>query len=254
MITIQGSYAGMNTVRNLSLIQRSLNKTMQKLASGQGISAETGGTAEPVISERMRAQIGSLTDQIKRLEYRLNRNSAAGASLEDLAKLAGEVRTAAQSATDEAVNTPETGKVIQKQVTEMVWEFNRRREAAAFGNQKLLDGSSGSVAAVPAMPEIDVSTPDQAREAVAEVERIARYVSDSKLQVGEKTKVEYESTMRSLEVASQNMTAAESTILDPSNADEQAQYLRSIVQTNVGSAAAAQGQLTSDTVFKLLHA
>lgn len=254
MITIQGSFAGMNTVRNLSLIQRSLTKTMQKLSSGERINTAADGPAELVISEQMRAQIGSLTEQIKGLEAHLNRNAATDAALGELTDVVREMRQIVQTASDEATNTPETGKVLQQQMTETVAAFNRQRAETGYGNQKLLDGSDGAVVAVPQMPDLDVSTPDQAREALSEVDRVLRSVSDLRLDVGAKTKNEYESTMRSLEVASQNLTAAESTIRDTDYASEQASYLRSIVQLNVGMAAQAQGQLTSDTVFKLLHA
>lgn len=254
MITLQGSYAGINTVRNLSLIQRSLSKTMQKLAAGERVDTVADGPAELVISEQMRAQIGSLTEQIRGLEFRLNRNAAADKAVDELDGLVREMKQVVQTASDEVENTPESGRAFQDRIVGLVGDFNRRREEAAYGSQKLLDGSAGAVVAIPKMREIEISTPDQAREAIADVDRIARIVDESKVRIEEETRNEYELTMRNLEVASQNMTAAESSIYDRDFATEQARQLRSIVQQNAVSAASAQGPLTSDTVFKLLHA
>ncbi len=254
MITLQGSYAGINTVRNLSLIQRSLSKTMQKLAAGERVDTVADGPAELVISEQMRAQIGSLTEQIKGLEFRLNRNAAAEKAVDELGQVARDMKQVVRTATDETENTPETGKVFQEQIAGLVSKFNSLRDEAAYGSQRLLNGSAGSVVAIPKMKEIEISTPEQARDAIADVDHMTRLVDESKLQIEEKTRGEYEMTMRNLEVASQNMTAAESSIYDKDFASEQAQQLRSIVQLNAASAASAQGPLTSDTVFKLLHA
>ncbi len=254
MITIQGSYAGIETVRNLSLLQRSLTRSMQKLASGQQINTAADGPAELVISEKMRAQIGTLTEQVRGLEFRLNRNQAADAAVGELQSKLGELRDLAIAASDEVANTPDVSKVFQQQFDDLVNSYNEQRNGAEYSGFKLLDGSEGAVTNVRQMPSMEVGTPADANRAMIEVDLIMRKVEESRQEIGARQQLEYESTMRSLEVASQNLTAAEASIRDTDYAGEQAQLLRQLVQTNVSVAAMAQGQMNSDTVFKLLHA
>ena len=99
-IMINSNLAGMNTVRNISLIQRSISRTMQRLSSGLEINQASDGPAGLVISEQMRSQIGSLTQQIKNLEFNLNKNNAADSAISELRDKLSEIRSIAMSAAD----------------------------------------------------------------------------------------------------------------------------------------------------------
>ena len=248
------SYSGMNTIRNLSLIQRSLSKTMQKLSSGERINEAADGPAELVISEQMRAQIGSITQQIKNLEFNLNKNNAADVTLQELRGKLGEMRTTAIAAADAGSATPETGKAYQALIDDLVSTYNQQVQNASFGNQKLFDKSKSAAYTLADIPPLNVSTPEDAADTIQRIDALATQLNDAQVKVGSKSKNEYESTIRSLEVTSQNLSAAESAIRDTDYAVEQANYLKQMVQLNVGLAAMAQGNLVADSVFKLLHA
>ena len=253
-IMISSGYAGMNTVRNISLIQRSISRTAQHLTSGLEINQASDGPAGLVISEQMRSQIGSLTQNIKNLEFNLNKNNAADSAISELRdKLTG-IREVALAAVDASAITPEAGKAYQTQINDLVATYNQQLSSAEYAGQKLFDSSSGPAARVAPLPEFTVAYPEDAEETIRKIDNEMSSLSRAAEAVGAKSKNDYQSTVRSLEVASQDMTASESQIRDTDYAADQAVYLKFQLQLQADMAATSLGSLSSDSVFKLLHA
>ncbi len=253
-IRINGSGAGLNAVRNISLIQRSISRTAQRPASVSEVSQTAEGIADAMSSEQMRSQIGSLTQQIKNLEFSVNRTRAADSAISELREKLNEIKGVAVQAADEASATPESGKVYQKQVNAAISTYNQRLDTAEYAGAKLLDGSQGSVCRLAPLADLDVSTPNEASQSLNKVS-LAKYdVETAQDMVDASSRNEYQKTVRTLEVASQNLVAADNQILDTDSAREQALYLKELLQRQSGMAAVSQGNLAGDAVFKLLHA
>lgn len=258
MAAIQGSFAGMNTVRNISLIQRSLSKTMRRVPPAvdeNDIPVEPApAPSEVAISQQMRSQIGSLTDNLRTLETRLNRNHAASGAISELIDATRELRKVAAEAAAEVMVNAETSKAFQNSFDALAAKYNDKLDQASFEGKKLLDGSDDAAANIRPLPQLDVSTAESARDAVAEIDYGLRTLHEAKIATETQSRKEYEATTRRFEVASQNLSATGSQVRDSESASDQAEYLKSIVRENASLAASAQGQMTSDTVFKLLHA
>lgn len=261
MSSVQGSFAGMNTVRNISLIQRSISKTMHRVPLPPDENDENSVPVEApkppnemAISQQMRSQIGSLTDSLRSLEFKLGRNEAAVGAIGELVEKAKEMREVAVEAAGEVVVNAEHGKAFQAAFDAVVGEYNDKLAQASFSGKKLLDGSADAAANIRPAANLDVSSAESAREAVKEVDYQLRLLKEARATSETKTQREYEATVRKFEVASQNLSAAVSMVSDPESAAQQAQYMKSVVRENVSLAASAQGQMSSDTVFKLLHA
>ncbi|MCK4857727.1 MAG: hypothetical protein KAT58_07160 [candidate division Zixibacteria bacterium] len=244
---------GLNTVRNLSLIKRSLSKTMQRLSSGLKINQASDGPAELVISEQMWSQIGSLTQSVKNLEMNINRNNVADSAITELRDKLKSIRTVALAAANEGSATEETAAAYQQQLNDLVESFNSQRNMAVFGEQQLLDGSNDSVADIDELPELDVSDLEQAKNTITKIDQAISHLDSEQVKIGSMTKQEYESTIRSLEVSSQNLVAAESVIRNTDYALEQTNYIKQMIQLNAGLATLAQGNLVSESVYKLMH-
>lgn len=253
-ISINSSYSGMNTVRNISLIQRSLTKTMQKLSSGQQVNSADDGPANLVISEQMRSQIGTITQQIRNLEANLNKNGAADAAIGELNGKVAEMRSLAVAAANDATGNKETAQAYQQQIHDLAASYNEQVSNTRYGEQKLLDGSEGSAAKLPNLDGLNVSTPEDAADAIKKIDDLRSRLNSTQSSVGATSKNEYESTIRSLEVASENMSASESAIRDTDYAKQQADLLSQMIQMNSGLAVMSQGNLVTESVFKLLHA
>ncbi|MGB5107783.1 MAG: hypothetical protein WBP29_06965 [Candidatus Zixiibacteriota bacterium] len=253
MTTVQGGNAGMNTVRNISLIQRSLSKTMSHVSPALEVDAESEAPSELAVSEQLRSQIGSLTDRIKKLELQVNRTKTAEGALSDLFERVKEMRHFAVEASDPAVNTPDNGKDLQGKFNAMAGQYKQAIEQASYGQEKLFDGSRESIATILPLSEQDVSTAEAAKETVRDLDDTLRILSEAKIDIELNSRSEYETTVQTFDIAAQ-AAASESVIHDGSTAAAEARYLKSMVQSNAEQAASAQGQLDSETVFKLLHA
>lgn len=244
---------GVNTVRNISLIQRSLNRSMQRLSSGLQINEAADDPAGLVISERMRSQIGSITKQIGNLEYNLNRNNAADSIVGELSDKLQEIRSVAVAAANESDPTSETGKVYQQQLDDLVASYNRTAQDASYGESKMFVGDH-PVVKLTEISGLNVANPEDATSAIDTVDKYLEGLQTAHETIGSRSKNEYQSTIRSLQVTSQNLTAAEASIRDVDYAREQAIYMKQMLMLNSNVAVMTQGNLASDAVFKLLHA
>jgi flagellin len=252
-VTFAGSINGVNTIRNLSLIKRSLDKTLQHLSSGQEDNKAVEGKVDSVVSERMRAQVGSLTQAIKDLERHAQKSQTAEKAVGELREQLKAMReVAAAAAEDVSASEVESG-AYQEQISLLVDAYNRQRDDARFGDEKLLDGSSGSVAHVPAISGYDVTEPAAARESVIGINSELRGLDRTEFRIEAIAKSEYNTTIKSLEVSSQNLVAAESLIRDTDSAAHEAHRVKREIEANAGVAAQAQGNLVSEAVYKLLH-
>jgi flagellin len=253
-IMISSNYAGMNTVRNISLIQRSISRTAQHLASGLEMDQASDEPAALEISEQMRSQIGSLTQHIKNLEFNLNKNNAVDSAISELRSKLVEIRGVAVAAADADMATPETGKAYQMQINDLLTTYNQQLSSTEYAGQKLFGSSSGPTSRLAPLPEFAVAYAEDAEAAVAKIDSEMASLNLATEAVGAQSKKDYRSTVSSLEVASQNMTAAESEIRDTDYAQNQAAYLKLQMQLQADVAATSLGSLSSESVFKLLHA
>jgi len=253
-ITISSNYAGMNTVRNISLIQRSISRTAQHFTSGLELDQASDEPAALEISEQMRSQIGTLTQHIRNLEFNLNKNHAADSAISELRDKLAEIRGVAVAAADEYAATPETGKAHQTQINDLVATYNQQLSSAEYAGQKLFDSSSGPTSRLAPLPEYTVGYPEEAEAAVRKIDREMASLNLAAEAVGAQSKNDYRSTVHSLETASQDVTASESPIRDTNYAENQAIYLKLQLQLEADLAATSLGSLSSESVFKLLHA
>jgi flagellin len=253
-VMISGNYAGINTVRNISLIQRSISRTTQHLSSDSEIGQISDEPAAVEISEQMRSQIGTLTQYIKNLEFSLNKNSAADSAISELrSKLAG-IRDLAVAAAGADMTTPETGKAHQTQMNDLVATYNQQLASAEYAGQKLFGSTAGSTCRLEPLPEFAVGYPDDADVAVKKIDGEIASLKLAAEAVRAQSKRDYRSTVHSLELASQNMAAAESQIRGTDYAQNEAISLKLQMQHQSDMAATSLGSLSSDVVFKLLHA
>lgn len=259
MITIQGSYAGINTIRNISLIHRSINRTMRRLDRGEFVNPEEESAREPSVdislSRRMRTQIGSVTQQIKDLETNLQRNNAAESALSDLTLAAHDLKEVIDQAVANPDAPPDENRGYQDRANELVSAYNKILSDATFEGEKLLFKKEATVFPVPELPQFEeFDSPEAVSDALSTVETTLRELKEYKFDLTNRSRSEYESAISKLQVASQNLAAADAGVGDPISAITTAREATIMIQRNVGLAAVAQGHLTSESVFQLLHA
>lgn len=99
---------------------------------------------------------------------------------------------------------------------------------------------------------VDVSTVDGAKEAISRVDDAIQFVSSVRGRLGAYQN-RLESTVNSLDVTSENMTAAYSRIMDVDMAEEMTQYTTAQVLTQAGTSMLAQANERPSQVLQLLQ-
>ncbi|MCM1026948.1 MAG: flagellin FliC3 [Roseburia sp.] len=100
--------------------------------------------------------------------------------------------------------------------------------------------------------KLDVSTAEGALQAIVDVDGAVRYVSAVRGRLGAYQN-RLESTVKNLDVSSENMTAAYSRIMDVDMADEMTQYTTYQVLTQAGTSMLAQANQRPSQVLQLLQ-
>ena len=254
-IAINGAMSSISTIRNLSLLQRSVQKT-QTRPTAAAAEGETPAPpkAPPASREQMRSQIGRLTETLRKMESTLERNQTAAQALTELrGDLLGMKEQTQVAAAAEAVPEEEL-EAWQQQINNQAAAYAERKGQVAWGGRQLLDGSPGSVLNLRELNDLRVDDPEEARKAQAQIDAAIKELDQSQKQLAANSKSEYESALSSLKVSSQNVAAAETLSSNPDSAAEQAKYLRQVISSYGGQAAAAQGNLAGESVFLLLEA
>lgn len=251
-ISFMNNVGVLNTIRNISTIQRSLLKTGSKLSSGLRINTAADDPAGLVISERMRAQIGSIAQELANLDNNINMSNTADQAITGLEDKLIELRELALGAANSAAGDASTLKAYQAASDNLVSSFNMARDSSSFGNRKLLDGSEGSVADIEKLDQIDLYSPEKAVEAVEYIDEAIKKVTDTHGQVGANTKNYMASFRSNLEVSQNNLIAAESAIRDTDYALEQTNFINLLLRQKTAMGVLAQGNLQAASVFGLL--
>ena len=100
--------------------------------------------------------------------------------------------------------------------------------------------------------DLDVSTKDSATEAIDRIDGALQYVSSVRGQLGAYQN-RLESTINSLDITSENMTAAYSRIMDVDMAEEMTNYTTYQVLTQAGTSMLAQANERPSQVLQLLQ-
>jgi flagellin len=253
-ISILNNVGIMGTVRNISTMQRSLLKTGSKLSSGLRINQASDDPAGLVISERMRAQIGSIAQELTNLDNNINKSNTADQMMTGLEDKLVELREMAIGAADSASNDSNTLQAYQQTAKNAVGAYNRVIETSNYGSQTLLDGSEGSVTDLQKLENIDLSSPEKAAESIEKIDAALSDLNAKHIEVGANTANYMESFRSNLEIAQNNMVAAESAIRDTDYALEKANMMSLLIKEQAGIALLAQGNLNAKSVFGLLTA
>ncbi len=251
-LSINTNTGSLNTIRNLSMMQRSIKKTAAKLSSGQKINQAADDPAGLVISEQMRAQIGSIAQKITNLDNAINRNQTADSFLVQMEENLLEMREIAVAASSTGNVDEAMVESYESALNDSVEALNGIAESAAFGTKKLLDGSEDSVANLKSTEGFDLSTAESAEAAIDTIDQKLADVHAVHGELGATTAHEYESMRSSLEVSHNNLVESESAVRDADMAKEQTAFLAQMLNINGATAMLAQGNLVSRAVFGLV--
>ena len=266
-----------NSYRNLSVTQGQMSKSLEKLSSGFRINRAADDAAGLAISEGLRSQVGGLKAAV--------RNAQDGISVVQTAEGAlTEVHSILQRVRDLTVQASNTGSVddtargyIAEEVTQLSEALTDIATRTNFNGTALLDGTNASLVFQTGANQgetvtVDLTNVSDVATAVATVgtnlatagydPATATDLTDIDTQIGNVSAARatlgasqnrFESTINSLNVAVENLSASESRIRDTDMAQEMMSFTRAQILSQAGTAMLAQANQAPQSVLQLLR-
>jgi flagellin len=140
MAVINTNIAAMNSQRQLSASEKTLQTALQRLSSGLRINSAKDDAAGLAISSRMTAQVRGLNQAIRNANDGISLAQTAEGALSESSNILRRVRDlSVQSAND--TNSATDRAAIQQEVGQLQQELNRIANDTEFNGKKLLDGT-----------------------------------------------------------------------------------------------------------------
>jgi len=140
---INTNVASLNSQRNLSTSQASLNTSIQRLSSGLRINSAKDDAAGLAISDRMQSQIKGMNQATRNANDGVSMAQTAEGALSSSGDMLQRIRELAVQSSNSS-NSASDRKALQTEVTQLTSELNRVANTTEFNGQKLLDGSMGT--------------------------------------------------------------------------------------------------------------
>lgn len=284
-LQIATNVSALNSYRNLSANQNDVSKSLEKLSSGLRINRAADDAAGLAISEGLRSQVNGLNVAARNAQDGISVIQTAEGALTEVHSILQRVRDLAVQAGSDS-NNVDSRKAITTEVTQLVDELTRISDATNFNGIKLLDASAGAAtdgvlsfqvgADGTASSQITVNlasadiktlaadlktaivttdgfaTPTLAAATITTVDTAIKSVSSARADLGA-VQNRFESTINSLQVSAENLSAAKSRIADTDMAAEMVKYTAANILQQAGTAMLAQANQSGQGVLQLLR-
>lgn len=279
---INNNIAANNSYRNLTNTQNDLSKSLEKLSSGLRINRAADDAAGLAISEGLRSQVGGLTVAARNAQDGISVIQTAEGALTEVHSILQRMRDLAVQAGADSNNT-DSRLAIKGESDALSEELGRIGASTNFNGIQLLGLASGAAGAATNLTfqvgagsdvtsnqiTVDLSgvdlgalkattgalTFDSAANAalsIAALDTAITGISSARADLGA-VQNRFESTIKSLNVSKENLSAAESRIRDTDMASEMVKYTRSNVLSQAGTAMLAQANQSNQGVLQLLR-
>ncbi len=266
----------LNAHRNLKNVGADQAKSSQKLSSGQRINSAADDAAGLAISEKMRGQIRGLDQASRNAQDGISMIQTAEGGLQEMDNMVQRARElTVQSAND--TYTTEDRQKIDAEIKALGEEITSMADRVEFNGKKLLDGSAGEQTfqvGANSNQNISISLSTNFKSVGAAVASLANTATmstsasisanidkldteltkivDKRAELGA-TQNRLEYTVKSLDIASENLSASESRIRDTDMAKEMMNLTRSNVLQQAATNMLSQANQAPQNVLQLLR-
>ncbi len=271
-LRVNNNISSINAQRNLVNTTNGLQKSLGRLSSGLRITRAADDAAGLAISENFRAEVRSLTQAQRNANDGISLLQIAEGALNETSGILVRMRELAIQAANGTLGTTER-TTVNNEFQDLRAEIDRIANVTQFnGTQMLVTGAStvfqigtdntsnnqisvsgvrATASAIGLSDDTTVSTQEQAQSALALIDSAITEVAQLRANFGT-VQNRLESTIRSLAVAIENTTAAESRIRDVDFANETAELTRNQVLQQAGISVLAQANVSSQAALGLL--
>ena len=273
-LQIATNVGALNAYRNLSANQNDVSKSLEKLSSGLRINRAADDAAGLAISEGLRSQVNGLNVAARNAQDGISVIQTAEGALTEVHSILQRVRDLAVQAGNDS-NNADSRTAIKTEIDALGDELTRVAESTNFNGIKLLNGDNasltfqvgaGSTAAEDQIAvtltdfsalgaDVKALTVDTAANALASIAALdteITAVSTARAGYGA-VQNRFESTINSLQVSAENLSAAKSRIADTDMAAEMVRYTASNILQQAGTAMLAQANQSGQGVLQLLR-
>jgi flagellin len=280
---INHNMSAINANRSLKFSSLEVERSMQKLSSGERINKAGDDASGLAVSEKMRTQIMGLRQAERNTEDGMSFVQTAEGYLDQTAKIIQRMRVLSVQAAN-GIYSNEDRQLIQVEVSALVDEIDRTASQAEFNRFKILTGEFSRVNPKASMwfhigantnqrkrvfigtmtaqafhmkdgtgkLTMSLSTPGGANAAIGVLDSALQKLSKQRADLGAYQN-RFEMAAKGIAVAAENMQASESRIRDADMAEEMVGFTKSQVLVQTGTAMLSQANTQSQSVLRLLQ-
>jgi flagellin len=142
-ISLLANTTSLNAQNQLRMSQSSLEKSLERLSSGQRINKASDDAAGLGISENLKADIRSLAQAQRNANDGISMTQVAEGAMNEMQGIVGRMRELAVQASNGTLGQDERG-YIQTEFDQLVLEIDRISNVTEFNGTNLLDGTAAS--------------------------------------------------------------------------------------------------------------
>lgn len=269
---INTNISAMNTYSRLGAANTAKSGSLAKLSSGLRINKAGDDAAGLAISEKMKNQISGLTQASRNAQDGISLIQTAEGGLKETHSILNRMRDLSVQAVNDT-NTDDDRESIQAEITQLTEEIDRIATKTKFNGQALLDGvvtefdfQVGSDAndtitlemkdmqmdALVNSGTYDVSTKSGATAAITTLDTAIKTVSDHRANLGA-VQNRLEHTVSNLATTKENLSEANSRIVDVDMAEEMMSFTKSNILSQAATSMLAQANQMPQGVLQLLQ-
>jgi flagellin len=273
-LRIQTNIASLNAQRNLSRATRDLSDSYRRLSTGLRVSSAADDAAGLAISERLRAQIRSISQAERNANDGISLVQTAEGALAEVDNILIRMRELAIQAANGTVSNRDKD-TLNEEFQAIKSEIDRIAQATKFSELNLLDGSSSVVtlqigpsttagvdtfditfnstrASQLNLTSLDIGSGQNAASVITAIDTAINSVVGLRGSLGA-TQNRLTSTIAQLQVDQENLSAAESRIRDLDVAHETANLTRASILQQAAISILQQANIQPQAALSLLQ-
>lgn len=271
---INTNMAALNAWRSLTVNTGAMTKSLEKLSSGYRVNRAADDAAGLAVSEKMRAQIRGLNMAIRNAQDGVSLIQTAEGGAQKIQDMLQRMRELAVQASNGTLTTEDRDQ-IDKEFKQLIDEIDRTANSTTFNTLNLLSGASNTITlqvgantsdtidqigvtiaqltkSSLTLGSINVTTASNATTAVTNIDNALKTVSSTRATLGA-VQNRLEAAIETLQIQSENLTAAESRIRDVDMAKEMATFTKFQILQQASTAMLAQANMSTQSILSLLR-
>jgi flagellin len=261
--------------RNLGIVHEAQKGNLEKLASGSRINRAADDAAGLAISEKMKASIRSIRQDVRNANDGISMIQTAEGGMNEVGNILIRFRELSIQAASDTIGDTERG-FIDKEVQQLKQEVDRIAQSTQFNDHKLLNGEGGTMdiqvglnnvpdqdryqydvaktnatASALGISSVSTATKSDAQDNLSKIDDAIVQLTANRAELGA-LQNRLQSTVSNLNIYDENLSSAKSQIRDVDMASETAELTKNNILSTAGTAVLSQANQNNMLALKLI--